>query len=124
MVIEVDHSVLAQDDEGVRIEVVLYLLIAPAVLLTFVDSDLEQLGISCEGPASDIHIFFVFHTVTGTYKDFCFFVRHRVFVRVLVALFKLQFCLLCVELIIGYRACQNLHRRDVRAWNLEYVVCL
>ena len=70
MVIEVDHSVLAQDDEGVRIEVVLYLLIAPAVLLTFVDSDLEQLGIRCDRPTSDIHIFFVFHTVTVSHVDF------------------------------------------------------
>ena len=67
MVIIIDHSVLAQDGKSMRLEVVLYLLIALAVLLTqiatLVDSDLEHLGVLCERTTSDVHVFFVFHTV-------------------------------------------------------------
>ena len=122
MVIIVDHSELARGDKRVCIEVVLYLLIALAVLLTqiatFVDSDLEHLGVLCERTTSDVHVFFVFHTVAVSDVDFLVFVHYRIYVRVLAAELKLQFCFLCIELIVCYRACQNLHSRNFRAWNL------
>ena len=105
-----------------RTKVVFYFLIAPAVLriqvATFVDPDLKQLGVRCLRSASNIHILFVFHTVGVRQKYFNVLVLNRVKIRVLATHLKRQFSRFCVELIIGYRACQNLHSRNFRAWNL------
>ena len=64
MDVVINHCVLAEGGKPVCIEEVFYLLITLAVLTTFGDSDLEHLGVWSERPTSDVHVLFVFDTVT------------------------------------------------------------